>query len=163
MTSCASALCLHSTHTGHNARWRLPCHTRRRCQCPRTWSRTADGDGVDCTRMHVAPGAQLLASHSFGHHSHENNMPPASQQMPSAVVISSFDMTETSNNSVAPGVRSPFSRRLLARLVHRLTPRTVFVVIALCLLYNFFPKLQWLLRRLRSRALSRLFAIRSNV
>ena len=71
-----------------------------------------------------------------------------------------FAMTETSNIMTAPGIRSPFSRQLVARIVHRLTPRTILIVIALCLSYKVLPRLQWLWRSLRSRAFLRLLAPR---
>jgi hypothetical protein len=69
-------------------------------------------------------------------------------------------MTETSNNAAAPGVRSPFSRQLVARLLHRLTPKTIFIVICICLVYKCLPKLQWLLQRIKPTSLLRFFAPR---
>jgi hypothetical protein len=73
-----------------------------------------------------------------------------------------FAMTESSNNTTAPGVRSPFHRQIIARIVHNFTPRTIIIAIALCLLYKVFPKLMWLWRRLKSRTFFHLLASTGN-
>ena len=59
-------------------------------------------------------------------------------------------MTETSNNMAAPGARAPFSRQLIARILHRVTPRSILIALTLLLLYKFYPRFLWLWRRVRS-------------
>ena len=71
-------------------------------------------------------------------------------------------MTETSNNLAAPGVRSPFSRQLLARILHKLTPRSILIAVSLLLLYKFHPRFLWLWRRVSSRVFSRRFLPRAD-
>ena len=71
-------------------------------------------------------------------------------------------MTETSNNLAAPGVRSPFSRQLLARILHKLTPRSILIAVTLLLLYKFHPRFLWLWRRVSSRVFSRRFLPRAD-